>query len=154
MHATATSWALAIALALAGPNDPVPAARSCRRITVIVPRDAWRLSVETNGSARINFAALPQTADVRAGTFRFRSLHSELAGKVIPTEERERAGTVEFTDARSDRKVLRYLSDDGYAAALFERAWAHVVTDPDEVGREHVEMLREMWNRRDRPRRQ
>jgi hypothetical protein len=154
MHVTAATWALTIAVALAGPNDPVPAARSCRRIMVIVPRDAWRLSVETNGSARINFAALPQTAEVRVGTFRFRRLHSELARRATPTEKRERAGTVEFTDARSGRKVLRYLSDEGYATDLFERAWAHVVTDPDEVGREHVEMLRAMWNRRDGPRRQ
>lgn len=154
MHGTVWSWAGAIALAVAGQNGQIPAAQSCSSITIVVPRDAWRLRVEADGSARMNFAALPQTANVPVGTFEFRKLHSELAARAIPTEARERAGTVEFKQAVNGKTVLRYLSDESHAAGLFEQAWAHVTTPSDPVGRQQVQMLREMWDRRDSPRRQ
>lgn len=153
MLGTMCSWAGAIALAVAGQNAQVPEAQSCGSITVVVPRDAWRLSVEADGSARINFAALPQTASAPAGTFEFRKLHSDLASTVSPTEVVGRSGTVEFKQAADGKRVLRYLKDEGHAGGLFEQAWAHVTMPSDQLGRHQVQKLREMWDRRDSPRR-
>ena len=139
---------------LAADHREIPDVGACRGIVLIAPRDGWRLAVEVDGSARINYAALPQTARVGGGTFDFQTLHSQLAPRIQPEGHRDCVGTVEFVTNRAHSESTAWcLTDEGLAADQFEWAWAHVEIDRLDVEGEHVQTLRQMWGKRVRPRR-
>ena len=142
--------ALAVVLAQAvGPADM----RSCAALVLTSPRDGWRLTVNPDGSARVNYAALPQTLEVPPRTFDVRQLQSSLATRVNATPQRNDAGTVECRMAATEiQPAPAFFDDEPFAAQLFERAWERAPEPADAIDKEHVETLRQMWNRRARPR--
>ena len=143
---------IALAVVLAQAVD-LPDVRSCAALVVTSPRDGWRLTVAPDGSARVNYAALPQTLEVPPRTFDFRQLHSSLAMRTRSTQTSVSSGTVECRRARGERQPApAYFDDEGFAARQFERAWERAPEPSDAIDKEHVETLRVMWNRRDRPR--
>jgi len=153
MHTAAWLTGAALAILVAEERE-VPDVGACRSIVLIAPRDGWRLTVEADGSARINYAALPQTARVGTGTFEFEQLHSQLAVRVESEVDRDCVGTVEFESNGARPEFAAWcLTDEGLAADLFEWAWDHVETDKIGVEGEHVQTLRQMWSKRASPRR-
>jgi hypothetical protein len=151
----AAAWVLAGTLAILAADDRgVPDVGACRSMVLVAPRDGSRLTVEADGSARINYAALPQTARVGRGTFEFHKLHAQLAAGVEPERGRDCAGTVEFVTSRAySESVAWCLTDEGLAADQFEWAWAHVQADGLDLEGEHLQTLRQMWGKRASPRR-
>jgi hypothetical protein len=145
-----TMLALAVALAQLVELSDVA---SCAALAITSPRDAWRLTVIPDGSARVNYAALPQTLQVPAGTFDFRQLHSSLAERARSTQTHADSGTVECRSVkREPQRALLYFDDERFAAQEFERAWKRAPEPSDSIEKEHVETLRGMWDRRARPR--
>jgi len=126
---------------------------SCTALVVTSPRDGWRLTVNPDGSARVNYAALPQTLEVPPRTFDFQQLYSSLATRVDSKPARVDSGTVECRRAGIQiQPTPTYLDDEPFAARLFERAWELAPEPSDAIDKEHVETLRGMWNRRAHPR--
>ena len=149
------SWfiVLSVVLVLRVAVGATQAVDACSRIVIVIPRDAWRLTIATDGSASINYAALPQTVDVPSGAFRFRELYAELLARLRVTRTNDQMGSVECHPAtREAPPVIGYLDDEGFAAEQFEHAWMRMKEPLDAVGREHVDTLRRMWDRRDSPR--
>lgn len=149
------SWfvVLSVVLVLRASLGAGQAADACSRVVVVIPRDAWRLTIATDGSATINYAALPQTVDVPPGTFRVRELYTELRPRLRATRVNDQMGSVECHLAtRGAQPVIEYLDDEDFAAEQFEHAWMRMEEPLDAVGREHVDTLRQMWDRRDSPR--
>jgi hypothetical protein len=106
-----------------------------------------------DGSARVNYAALPQTVEAPARTFNFGEFHSAAVRRARTTSTDVDAGTLECRSIRGDVQgtALR-IDDDSFAAVEFERAWSRAVSPSNAIEKEHVELLRGMWNRRQRPR--
>jgi hypothetical protein len=152
---TAILLALAFQAGVAGQTAEVPPAAACRWLIVVMPRDEWRLTVQPDGKAWINYAQLPQTVYAPAGTFRFAELHSELKARVRPCRvQGDRAGTVDFAPPPGREKPAPWcLDDESYAAEQFERAWDTVELSAEPVVRAHLDLLRSMWERRQAPRR-
>ena len=127
--------------------------RSCTALVLTSPRDGWRLIVTPDGSARVNFAALPQTLEVPPRTFDFRQLYSSLTERVGSRPARVDSGTVECRSPGVEiQRAPMYFDDEPFAAGLFERAWQLAPEPSDSIDKEHVETLRGMWNKRARPR--
>lgn len=147
-------WKLSLIVLLGAGRAPVvPEAGQCQRLVVVMPRDEWRLTINRDGGSRINYAALPQTAESARGTFRFSEVYSRLRARVELSCSDEVQGAVEFVrDAKAPESTPWCITDERYAAALFELAWDRVRPPSDAVGREHVELLRSMWVRRKAPR--
>ena len=144
---------LSVVLVLRVPVGAAQAADACSRVVIVIPRDAWRLTIATDGSASINYAALPQTVDVPSGAFRFRELYAELLPRLRGTRANDQMASVECHPAtREAQPVIGYLDDEGFAAEQFEHAWMRMEEPLDPAGREHVDALRRMWDRRDGPR--
>jgi hypothetical protein len=149
------SWfvVLCVVLGLRAPVGAAQTADACSRVVIVIPRDGWRLTIATDGSASINYAALPQTVDVPSGVFRAGELYAELRPRLRGTRANDRMASVECHAAtRAAQPVIGYLDDETFAAAQFERAWTRMAEPQDAVGREHVDTLRQMWDRRDSPR--
>ena len=145
-----TMIALAVVLAQAVGLADVA---SCTALVVTSPRDGWRLTVNADGSARVNYAALPQTLEVPPRTFDFQQLHSSLTARVASTPSQVDSGTVECRSSGIQiQPTLTYLDDEPFAARLFERVWERAPEPSTSIDKEHVETLREMWNRRAHPR--
>ena len=131
----------------------LPDAKTCAVLVITSPRDGWRLSVMPDGSGRVNYAALPQTVEAPAGTIDFHELHSALTERTRTTSADPDAGTVECRSSHGEvQGTVMYLSDEPFAARQFERAWSAVRPASSSIGKEHADMLREMWNRRAKPR--
>ena len=131
----------------------VPEPGQCQRLVVVMPRDEWRLTISRDGGSQINYAALPQTATSALGTFRFPEVHSQLKARVQLSCSGDFQGTVDFVeDATTEESTPWCITDERYAAELFEVAWRKVGQPGDAVEREHVELLRSMWGRRRAPR--
>jgi hypothetical protein len=127
--------------------------RSCTALVVTSPRDGWRLTVNPDGSARVNYAALPQTLEVPPHTFDLLQLHSSLSTRVDSNPARVDSGTVECRRlGTAVQAPPTYLDDDLFIAQLFERAWETAPEPSDSIDKEHVDTLRTMWDRRARPR--
>ena len=126
--------------------------RSCMALVVTSPRDGWRLTVNPDGSARVNYAALPQTLEAPPRTFDFPRLYSSLSTRVDSKPARVDSGTVECRRPGTVQATLTYLDDDPFVAQLFERAWEGASEPSDLIDKEHVETLRRMWDGRARPR--
>jgi hypothetical protein len=142
---------LAVTLTLAQAAG-LPAPGTCGALMLTSPRDEWRLTVTPDGSARINYAALPQTVESPARTFDFEELHASLA-KRSATGARAGAGAVECRSSRGEvQGTPMPFDDEGFAALQFERAWNRASSPSDAVGQEHFDLLRSMWLRRQRPR--
>jgi hypothetical protein len=153
MRAAACFLAGALLVSAAGDRE-VPDVDTCRSMILTAPRDGWRLTVEVDGSARINYAALPQTARTGAGTFLFQKLHSQLAATVRPELKSDCVGTVEFVRRAGRSEGAAWcLTDEDLAVDQFEWAWAHLGPAESAVESEHLQTLRQMWDRRRRPRR-
>ena len=149
------SWfvVLSVVLVLRASRGAAQAADACSRVVIVIPRDAWRLTIATDGSASINYAALPQTVAVPSGAFRFRELYAELLPRLRGTRANDQMGSVECHPAtREAQPVVGYLDDEGFTAEQFEHAWMRMEEPVDAVGREHVDTLRQMWDRRESPR--
>lgn len=145
-----TTVVLAVVLA---PSVGRPDARSCAALVMTSPRDGWRFTVAQDGSACVNYAALPQTLRVPPGTFDFGQLYSSLATRVHSTQTSVSSGTVECWRAPMERqRAPAYFDDERFAARQFERAWERAPEPSNAIDKEHVETLRGMWYRRDRPR--
>jgi hypothetical protein len=141
------AWA---AFGLAQGGDKVPKAERCQRLVIVMPRDEWRLTVARDGSAWINYAALPQTARSAAGTFRFATVYSELKGRVRRSCSGGLQGDVEFAlEDKTAPSSSWCITDEAYVAALFERVWVRVEHSPN--GPERNATLRSMWSRRTAP---
>jgi len=149
-----TAPALSLVLFLGAQHAAVvPEAGQCQRLVVVMPRDEWRLTIGRDGGSRINYAALPQTATSTLGTFRFPEVHSQLKARVQLSCSGDVQGTVDFVEnAIAEESTPWCITDERYAAALFEVAWGRVGQPADAVGREDVELLRSMWGRRRAPR--
>ena len=125
----------------------------CAALVITSPRDGWRLTVIPDGSARVNYAALPQTLEVSPRTFDFQQLYSSLATRVRSAQTSADSGTVECRRAGVEpQRAPTYFDDERFAAQQFERAWERAPEPSDSVDKEHVETLRGMWGRRARPR--
>jgi len=148
-----TAPALSLVLFLGAQRAAVvPQPGQCQRLVVVMPRDEWRLTIGRDGGSRINYAALPQTATSALGTFRFPEVHSQLKARVRLSCSGDVQGTVDFVeDAIAEESTPWCITDERYAAALFEVAWGRVEQPVDAVGREHVEQLRSMWGQRRAP---
>jgi len=134
---------------LAGPAVRIPASGECRALVVVMPRDGWRLTIDRDGSARINYAALPQTVRTDPGTFSFEDVYPDVVTRLRTSCANEEAGTIDFiTTTRPDQAAAWCFTDEAYGAALFEQAWARSATPAGEVGGEHYALLRSMWERR------
>ena len=143
---------LALAVLLAQ-SAGLPEVSSCAALVITSPRDGWRLTVVPDGSARVNYAALPQTLEVPPRTFDFRQLHSSLATRVRSTQTSSESGTVECRSVQKEPpRAPLYFDDERFATQQFERAWARAPEPSDSIEKEHVETLRGMWDRRARPR--
>ena len=126
---------------------------SCTALVVTSPRDGWRLTVNPDGSARVNYAALPQTLEAPVRTFDFQQLYSSLATRVRSTQTSADSGTVECRRAGVESQhAAAYFDDERFAAQQFERAWERAPEPSDSFDKERLEILRGMWDRRARPR--
>ena len=127
--------------------------QTCTAVVLTSPRDGWRLTVNADGSARVNYAALPQTLELPPRTFDFRPLYSSLTARIDSTPARADSGTVECQRPGTDAlRTPAYLDDEPFVAGLIERAWERAPRPSDSIEEEHIETLRGMWNRRARPR--
>ena len=102
-------------------------------VAVDMPYGACRLVVREDGTASLYYGALPQSIEVRAGTFDPVSLAAELTSRSLPSNERdERAklappiGSVQLGKGNK----ARWFNDAGYAQRLFTLALLHRV-EPD-----------------------
>lgn len=131
----------------------LPDVKTCGALVVTTPRDEWRLTVMPDGSARVNYAALPQTLEAPPRTFDFPQLHSALSMRVRTTRTTADSGTVECrTPGVQLQRQSFFFDDETFAARQFDRVWARAPAPSDPVEKEHVDLLREMWHRRERPR--
>jgi hypothetical protein len=131
----------------------VPDVEACVAITVVYPRDGWRLTIPRNGAARINYAALPQTAEAPANALRLGDVFTDLGSRLRVSCQGDRFGAIEFRTAlNEERPAWRCTTDEAFVEALFEQAWRSVPEPTDAVERDHVDLLRSMWRRRTAPR--
>jgi hypothetical protein len=144
---------LAVGVFQAQATPDVPAVAATRYLVLVIPRDEWRLTVATDGSAWINYAALPQTARAPSRTVSFSAVHSELRSRVATGPcIRDSIARVEFVPAARADAVPLCMADESFAVALFERVWSRVDPERDSAGAEQVTLLRRMWATRREPR--
>ncbi len=100
--------------------------------TVIVidyPHGEERLVLESNGSARLYYGALPQHQNVKPGTFDLQQIRRQLQGKLHPNQPRElwsdpkaTCGMVTFVESQKPRTDYLIFNEEQFAKKLFRRA--------------------------------
>lgn len=148
MRTIALALTCSVAIAAQAPTA-VPDASECRLLILTIPRDGWRLTVRPDGTATVNYAALPQTASTAPAVVSFAEFHAAVRGRIAqrPCDD-DRLGRVQFVVRDDDlAEPLWCVPDTPFVLAQFDRAWDQVTVPADAVGREHVDMLRAMWSR-------
>jgi hypothetical protein len=111
----------------------VPAVADTRFLVLVIPRDGWRLTVRSDGSAWINYAALPQTARTASGAVPFALLHAELRTRAVRGPCPGDLGQVEFARVANAESDALCIVDTSFAIGQFEHVWAAVVPEAEAV---------------------